>query len=68
MHPNTCMLYSERQFTEREAWLARRARFQVVPRPFDEHATMDWSPIYSYSQSRTKYLPTSHPLLWLSRR
>lgn len=57
--PRQCMLYSERQYVERDAWLARNSRFQVVPRPFDPTARLDWSPIRSLHNG-IKYLPTAY--------
>jgi oxazoline/thiazoline synthase len=60
IHPNDCMLYSEKQFTEREEWMRRGSRFQIVPLPFDEQAQIEWSPLYSLTQKRVKYLPTSY--------
>jgi bacteriocin biosynthesis cyclodehydratase domain-containing protein len=60
IHPNACMLFSETQYHEREASLSRGSLFQNVPREFDESAQIEWSPVYSYSQKRKKYLPTSY--------
>src|SRR5262249_2665309 len=60
IHPNHCMLFSDRQYKERERWLQRGSRFQIVPLRFDEAASLDWSPIYSHTQNRTRYLPTSY--------
>ncbi|UPT96485.1 TOMM precursor leader peptide-binding protein [Bradyrhizobium barranii subsp. apii] len=60
IHPNDCMLYSDRQYAERETWLARNSRFQVVPFEFDESAEMDWSPVFSLSGGGVRYLPTCY--------
>lgn len=57
--PRTMLMYSERQYEQREAWLAKGSRFQVVPFPFDPDATISWSPLWSWTERRTKYLPTS---------
>ena len=57
--PRTIMLYSERQYEERDAWNARGARFQVVPQPFDEAATMRWSPVWSWTGRRRRLIPTA---------
>lgn len=57
--PRSIMLYSERQYAERDAWNARGARFQVVPQPFDETAQMSWSPVWSWTQERRRLIPTS---------
>jgi oxazoline/thiazoline synthase len=58
--PTASMLFSERQYRERDRWLARQTRFQVVPLPFDESAVIDWTPVWSLTQQRRRYLPTSY--------
>ena len=58
--PRHSMLYSEKQYAEREKWLARRSRFQVVPLPFQENDAIDWTPVWSLTQKRRRYLPTSY--------
>jgi len=60
IHPNRCMLYSDRQYAERERWMARASRFQVVPLPHPDDAVVDWSPLWSLTQQRTRYLPTNY--------
>jgi oxazoline/thiazoline synthase len=58
--PRSSMLYSERQYQEREIWLARNSRFQVVPLPFRTDAEIEWTPLWSMTEGRPKYLPTSY--------
>lgn len=58
--PRSVSLFSERQYAEREQWLARGSRFQVVPQPFDEDAVISWSPLWSCTENCMKYLPTSY--------
>lgn len=60
IHPNASMLFSERQYQERQLWLARNSRFQVVPLPFDENAAIDWTPVHSLTHGVSKYLPTGY--------
>ena len=57
--PCSVMQFSETQYREREAWLARGSRFQIVPVPFDPGATISWSPVWSWTERRRKFLPTS---------
>jgi ribosomal protein S12 methylthiotransferase accessory factor len=59
VNPCSVTLYSEKQYKEREQWQARNSRFQVVPMPFDETAKISWSPVWSWTEQRQKYLPTS---------
>lgn len=57
--PRSVMLYSEKQYDEREVWLARNTRFQNVPKRFEEKADIHWSPVWSLTERRRKWLPTS---------
>ena len=56
--PHSCQLYSARQYDERDRWNARRSRFNRVPLPFDPAAEIDWTPAWSLTQQRIRYLPT----------
>jgi ribosomal protein S12 methylthiotransferase accessory factor len=58
IHPNTCQLYHERQYADRATWNAKHASFQQVADPFDPDAVMDWTPVWSMTQRRHRYLPT----------
>jgi ribosomal protein S12 methylthiotransferase accessory factor len=58
--PNECMRYSERQFAQRDRLNARGSQFQVVPRPFDPDAEIEWSPVWSLTREEWRYLPTRH--------
>lgn len=57
-HPNEVMLYSDRQYAEREAWNKRGSRFNNVTKPFTEDLVVDWTPLWSLTEKRHKYLPT----------
>jgi ribosomal protein S12 methylthiotransferase accessory factor len=57
--PRTIMQFSDKQYRERDQWLARGTRFQIVPLPFDPDATISWSPVWSWTERRRKLLPTS---------
>lgn len=57
--PTTVTLFSDRQYTEREAWLARGEQFQVVPHRFDPKARISWSPLWSLTRGRRVWLPSS---------
>lgn len=58
IHPNAVMLYSERQYENAERFNALGSRFNYVPARFDPAASMDWTPVWSLTQGRTRYLPT----------
>lgn len=57
--PRSCMLYSARQYDEREQWNARPSRFNGVPLRFDDDVKVEWSPVWSLSRRRTRWLPTA---------
>ncbi|HET9138395.1 TOMM precursor leader peptide-binding protein [Actinophytocola sp.] len=59
IHPNSSMLYDDRQYRDRSRWNATHGPFQYVCEPFDEDAVMDWTPVWSLSQRRHRLLPTS---------
>jgi oxazoline/thiazoline synthase len=58
--PRRVMQFSERQYAEREIWNARDSLFNNVPLPFDDNASMEWSPIWSMTDQCLKYLPTAY--------
>jgi oxazoline/thiazoline synthase len=59
LDPRTVMLYSDRQYAEREDWNGGKGRFQVVPDRFDEEKPIHWSPLWSWTEQRRKWIPTS---------
>lgn len=59
VHPNRCMNYSAKQFQNREEENRNCSRFySLVPIPFDESLKMDWTPVYSLTGKKFKYLPS----------
>jgi bacteriocin biosynthesis cyclodehydratase domain-containing protein len=59
IHPNACMGYSDRQYAERDSNNRRGYKAHWVPEPFREDAEIEWTPLWSLSAERTRYLPTS---------
>ena len=59
IHPNDVQLFSERQLDHAEQINARGHPYNVVPPRLDPHAEIDWSPVWSLTQGRHRYLPTS---------
>jgi ribosomal protein S12 methylthiotransferase accessory factor len=57
--PNDCLLFSERQYHEREARNAGGSRFSFIPVPFDPEAEIEWSPVWSLTRREVHYLPTA---------
>jgi len=60
IHPCQCLLFSDRQYQNREA-LNEKAivDHDWIPQPFDETQTLDWTPVWSMTEQRHKYLPTA---------
>lgn len=58
VHPNHCMLYSKKQLREYRKWNKKGSKFNNVTEPFDEEAEIYWSPVWSLTHERVKYIPT----------
>ena len=59
LHPNTCMLFSDRQYRQRDALNAAGRRYDEVPLPFDPEAEIEWTPVWSLTRQTVRYLPTA---------
>jgi ribosomal protein S12 methylthiotransferase accessory factor len=56
---NDCLLFSERQYRERDTRNAGGSRFTFIPVPFHPEAETDWSPVWSLTRQQIRYLPTA---------
>jgi len=59
MHLNDCLLFSERQYRERDARNLGGSRFSFIPVRLDAQAEIDWSPVWSLTRREVRYLPTA---------
>ena len=59
IHPNAIQHYSDRQYEQAEEVNNRRLRFNYIPQRFDPDVEMDWSPVWSLTAERHRWLPTS---------
>jgi ribosomal protein S12 methylthiotransferase accessory factor len=58
--PREVMMYSEAQYGARtDLPLDNDAVFDWVPSPVNSGTQLDWSPVWSLSEQRTRYLPTT---------
>jgi ribosomal protein S12 methylthiotransferase accessory factor len=57
--PNDCLLFSDRQYRERDAWNAANTH-DFVPVPFDPKAELEWSPVWSLGRQEPRWLPTAY--------
>ncbi|MBA0125338.1 TOMM precursor leader peptide-binding protein [Haloechinothrix sp. YIM 98757] len=58
LHPNDCMLFHDRQYRDRAEWNSAHGSLQHVCEPFDEHAVVNWTPVWSLTRHRHRLLPT----------
>ncbi len=59
IHPNACMNFSEKQYQNREITNKDCRKFYLLtPRHFEESLKMHWTPVYSLTNHRFKYLPS----------
>ena len=54
------MCFSPRQYENRDQWNQREAEYNWVPQPFDEEREIDWTPVWSLTEERWKYIPTAY--------
>lgn len=61
INPQTIFQFSEYQYQNRYEWnnQQRGGSFHVVPNPFPSTQSIDWSPVWSLSENRFKYIPTA---------
>jgi oxazoline/thiazoline synthase len=59
LHPNDMLLFSDHQFDIRKTWNLEHDRYQYIPEKFDPSRPVEWSPIWSLTQNRMRYLPTA---------
>ena len=61
IHPNACMNFSKHQYQTRQQWNAScPSFFQKVPEPFAPEQEIDWTPVWSLTHQKFKYLPTAY--------
>jgi oxazoline/thiazoline synthase len=60
IHPNACLQISDRQFREREEWNRRDLPYHWLPEPFDDDRPIEWTPAWSLTGDRFRWLPTAY--------
>lgn len=60
IHPTRFLLYSEKQYAQRETWNEGRPPHLQVPDRFDETKPIDWVPIWSLTEQCAKYVPMAY--------
>ncbi len=59
IHPNDVQLFSDWQLDHADEINGRGHPYNVVPLRLDPEKELDWSPVWSLTQERHRYLPTS---------
>ncbi len=61
IHPEQCLHFSDRQYENREALNAEgsAAAYRWIPHRFDASQSIDWTPVWSLTEQRQKYVPTA---------
>ena len=59
IHPNEVQLFSDNQLDHAKELNAKGHPYNVVPPRFDVTAEIDWTPVWSFTQERHRFLPTS---------
>jgi ribosomal protein S12 methylthiotransferase accessory factor len=63
VHPDSLLNFSANQFANRVEWNKQNSRVNWVPARFDEEKPIDWTPAWSLTNERTRWLPTSYCFL-----
>jgi len=58
IHPNCCALFSETQYRQRRERNLRSSLPNRIPVRFDPTLPIDWTPVWSLTERRHKYLPS----------
>ena len=59
IHPNDVQLFSQRQMNDAEKINALGHFYNVIPPHFDIYRELDWTPVWSLTQERQRFLPTA---------
>jgi oxazoline/thiazoline synthase len=60
IHPSSCTLFSEQQYRNRTDWNRLQGAYNWVPERFDERRPIDWTPVWSLTHDRQKYVPSAY--------
>ncbi|MCG8421329.1 MAG: TOMM precursor leader peptide-binding protein [Proteobacteria bacterium] len=68
IHPNDCLLFSDRQIAQRGQGQQPGWLHTWVATPFDENQKIDWSPVWSLTHQRWRHVPTAYCYYGYSRQ
>ncbi|MBZ8181372.1 TOMM precursor leader peptide-binding protein [Oscillatoria salina] len=58
--PDKFLLYSEQQYQKRQEWNQINHPIQWIPEPFNPEQEIEWTPVWSLTAEKFKYLPTAY--------
>jgi oxazoline/thiazoline synthase len=61
LHPESLLYFSDKQYANREALNAQgsAAAYRWIPHRFDASQAIDWTPVWSLTEQKHKYVPTA---------
>ena len=59
IHPNDVQLFSDEQLNNAQSINSKGHLYNMVPPRLDPNVKIDWTPVWSLTERRHKYLPTS---------
>lgn len=68
IHPNDCLIFSKKQFQERDRLNASSTRMTWIPKSFDVEEKIEWTPLWSLTHKAFYYLPTSYCFYGYARK
>lgn len=60
IHPDQILHFSLKQYQNRQAWNEQHDDSSWIPEPFHQEREIDWTPVWSLTEKRFKYLPTAY--------
>jgi ribosomal protein S12 methylthiotransferase accessory factor len=60
IHPKVSLNFSDVQYANRTKFNQQNSDFDWIPIPFDEHKQIEWSPVWSLTSNKMRYLPTAY--------
>ncbi|MFI5334903.1 MAG: TOMM precursor leader peptide-binding protein [Chlamydiales bacterium] len=68
IHPDSIFQFSRKQYHERLIYNKSSMKLHDVPRPISKDEAIDWTPIWSLTEKRYKYIPTAFCYYGYSQR
>lgn len=59
IHPDSLLLFSQQQYEIREEWNKTCSNLHIIPSPFNNEEEIEWTPVWSLTENRHKYIPTA---------